>query len=62
MQDSSPTAQAKASATYNMIVEGVLAETGSQDDSIIFVDFEAAEQAFGRVLSLGADDKIAQRS
>ncbi|MDP7115185.1 MAG: VWA domain-containing protein [Myxococcota bacterium] len=25
-------------------------------------DFEAAEQAFGRVLSLGADDKIAQRS
>ena len=28
MQDSSPTAQAKASATYNMIVEGVLAETG----------------------------------
>ena len=28
MQDCSPAAQAKASATYNMIVEGVLAETG----------------------------------
>jgi ribonucleoside-diphosphate reductase beta chain len=28
MTDSSPVAQARASATYNMIVEGVLAETG----------------------------------
>lgn len=28
MHDNSPVAQAKASATYNMIVEGVLAETG----------------------------------
>src|SRR6202007_525107 len=31
LEDQSPTAIARASVTYNMVIEGVLAETGSQN-------------------------------